>query len=264
MGKEADRLLTTINLGFSQNDIVKILSICSVNLINDLNEQKNNLEKNLKNKKWDKIQKEFEEIFEKDINILKSELLETLEKASKNIAEYLDECYDNLDNYYSDKIKRKDLLYKNYISNCMGGDNDIEKTLDQMLSDIINGSRHSTDKKNVEGIFNYLNKTFDYIIQLSTIRIKSFCDKIKEEDEKFKKDMIDEITSSKERVVYELKQKKEKEELEKKKEEVKNEKERKLWEEEKRLQEKKKVKWESLCKKYRALRDEITLIRLTS
>ena len=264
IGKEVDRVLQAINLEFFQNDIVKILSICSVNLINDLNEQKNNLEKNLKNKKWDKIQKEFEEIFEKDTNILKSELLETLEKASKNIAEYLSECYDNLDNFYSDKIKRKDLLYKNYISNCMGGDNDIEKTLDQMLSDIINGSRHSTDKKNVEGIFNYLNKTFDYIIQQSTIRIKSFCDKIKEEDEKFKKDMIDEITSSKERVVYELKQKKEKEELEKKKAEVKNEKERKLWEEEKRLQEKKKVKWESLCKKYRALRDEITLIRLTS
>lgn len=129
-------------------------------------------------------------------------------------------------------------------------------------------------KKNCKGFFNclgaklfnanYLNKTIDYIIKQSTTRIKNFCDKIKEEDEKFKKDIIDEITSSKEGVVDELRQKKEEEELEKKRAEVKNEEERKLWEEEKRLHEEKKVKWELLCKKYRSLRDEITGLRLTS
>lgn len=48
-----------------QNDIVKILSICSQNLSTDLNEQKDNIGKNLKNKKWDIIQKEFEEFLRK-------------------------------------------------------------------------------------------------------------------------------------------------------------------------------------------------------
>ena len=274
MVKEVDRLLTEINLEFSRNDIVKILSICSQNLTNDLSDQKNNIGKNLKNKKWKEIQKEFEEIFEKDTQNLKTELLDALEKASNNIAEYLSDCYNNLDNFYSEKIERKDLLYKNYISNCMGGDNDIQKTIDQIISDIISGSRHSTDKKNCEGFFNwlgtkffdsnYLNKTIDYIIKQSTTRIKNFCDKIREEAEKFKKDIIDEITSSKERVVDELKQKKEDEELEKRKAEIKNEEERKLWEEEKKLHEEKKLKWELLCKKYRLLRDEITSLRLTS
>ena len=96
-----------------------------------------------------------------------------------------------------------------------------------MINDVISGSRHSTEKKNCEGFFNwlgaklfndnYLNKTIDFIIKQAIQRIKNFSDKIKSESEKFKKDIIDEITSSKERVVEELKQKQEEEELEKKK-----------------------------------------------
>ena len=108
-----------------------------------------------------------------------------------------------------------------------------------------------------------MNKTIDFIIKQAIQRIKIFSDKIKSESEKFKKDIIDEITSSKERVVEELKQKQEEEELEKKRVAAQNEEERKQWEEEKRFHEEKKKKWEMLCKKYRLLRDEITSLRLT-
>ena len=92
------------------------------------------------------------------------------------------------------------MLYKNYISNCLGGDNNIEETIDQMINDVISGSRHSTEKKNCEGFFNwlgaklfndnYLNKTIDFIIKQAIQRIKNFSDKIKSESEKFKKDLL--------------------------------------------------------------------------
>lgn len=273
MVNEVDKLLMSINLEFSEHDIVKILMDCSQNITNILQQQKSNIGKNLKNKKWDKIQKEFEETFENETKNLKTLLIDELDKASQNIADYLGKCYDNLDKFYSQQLERKDLLYKNYISNCLGGDNNIEETIDQMINDVISGSRHSTEKKNCEGFFNwlgaklfndnYLNKTIDFIIKQAIQRIKNFSDKIKSESEKFKKDIIDEITSSKERVVEELKQKQEEEELEKKRVAAQNEEERKQWEEEKRFHEEKKKKWEMLCKKYRLLRDEITSLRLT-
>ena len=97
----------------------------------------------------------------------------------------------------------------------------------------------------------------------SSSRIKTFSDKIKKEAETFKKDIIDEIRSSKERVGEELLQKKIDEEIEINLANSKNEEERKQWEEEKRKHEEEKRKWEILCKKYRNLRDEITGLRLT-
>ena len=108
-----------------------------------------------------------------------------------------------------------------------------------------------------------MNKVIDFIIKQSNTRITTFSDKINKEAEKFKKDIIDEIRSSKERVVEELLQKKKDEEIEINLANSKNEEERKQWEEEKRKHEEEKRKWEILCKKYRNLRDEITGLRLT-
>ena len=70
----------------------------------------------LLNKKWDKIQKEFEETFENETKNLKDQLVSALDIASQNIADYLAQCYHNLDKFYSQNLERKDLLYKNYIS----------------------------------------------------------------------------------------------------------------------------------------------------
>ena len=273
MVNEIERLLTAINEEFSNHDIIKILNSCSKNISNALIQQKSNIASNLKNKKWKEIQKEFEDIFEKETKNLKNELVEALNIASENIKNYLDKCYDNLDKFYSQQLERKDLLYKNYISNCLGGNNNIEQTIDQIINDIISGSRHATDSKNCEGFFswlgakifddNYLNKVIDFIIKQSNTRITTFSDKINKEAEKFKKDIIDEIRSSKERVVEELLQKKKDEEIEINLANSKNEEERKQWEEEKRRHEEEKRKWEILCKKYRNLRDEITGLRLT-
>lgn len=259
---------------FSKNDIVSIMALCSQNIRYALEDHKSKIVSDLKNKNYKKIQQEFEDTFTKETTTLKNQLLEALETASNNIKEYLDICYDNLDNFYSQPNERKNLLYKNYISNCLGENNDIEKSINQLIDDIISGSRHATDKKNSEKFFSwlktkifddsYLNKIIDYMLSKSTQKIKIFSDKIRNESDKFKKDIIDEINSSKDRVVEELEQKKKEEEIAIKMANAKNEEEKKKWEEEKNLLESNKKKWEQLCRKYRILRDEITGLRLTN
>ena len=273
MKYEIESLLNTIHTEFSNNDIAKKLDKCSENIENSLKDQKSNIKNSLLKKNWKDIQKNFEETFKKETTNLETELLSNLNSLSDIIQKYLDQCYNHLDNFYSKPIERKSLLFKNYISNCLGEENNIEKTIKQVIDDIINGSRTSTNYNEKDGIFNwlgsklfddsYLNKIIDYMIQNSIPRIKKFSDEIKTHADKFKKSIIDEITSSKNRVVQELKDKKKKEELEIKSINAKNEKERQKWEEEKAKLEEEKKKWEQLCKKYRILRDEITSLRLT-
>ena len=118
-----------INSEFSNNDIVGIMTSCSQNISYVLSQQKSTIGSDLKNKNYKKIQKQFEETFTNETTKLKTQLLDALETASKNIKEHLDICYDNLDNFYSQPCERKDLLYKNCISNSLGGNNDIEATI---------------------------------------------------------------------------------------------------------------------------------------
>ena len=126
MVNEIEKLLNSINKEFSDNDIVKILMSCSQKLSSSLATQKSNICKMLESKKWDAVQKDTEDTFKKEMNSLKDDLMKALNSSSENIKKYLDKCYDNLDNFYSKKIERKNLLYKNHISNCLGGSNNIE------------------------------------------------------------------------------------------------------------------------------------------
>ena len=48
-----------------------------------------------------------------------------MDKESSSIDIYLVKWYDNLNKFYSPNFERKNLLHKNYISNCLGGDNNI-------------------------------------------------------------------------------------------------------------------------------------------
>ena len=273
MKYEIESLLNTIHTEFSNNDIAKKLDKCSENIENSLKDQKSNIKNSLKKKNWKDIQKNFEETFKKETTNLETELLSNLNSFSDIIQKYLDQCYNHLDNFYSEPIERKNLLFKNYISNCLGGENNIEKTIKQVIDDIISGSRTCTNYDKMDGFFNwlgsklfddsYLNKIIDYMIKNSIPRINTFSNEIKKHSDEFKKSIIDEITSSKNRVVQELEEKKKEEELEIKSVNAQNEEERQKWEEEKEKLEEEKKKWEQLCKKYRILRDEITSLRLT-
>jgi len=273
MKYEIETLLNSMHTEFSNNDIAKKLEKCSENIEKSLNEQKSNIKNNLKTKNWKKIQESFEETFKKETSNLEKELLSHLNTSSDNIQNYLTQCYNYLDMFYSEPLERKNLLFKNHISNSLGGDNNIGNTIKQLIDDIISGSKTCTNYEKSDGFLSwldtyifdesYLNKIIDYMIKNSIPRIKSFSNIIKTKAEEFKKNIIDEITSSKNRVIEELEEKKYQEDLEIKSANAKNEEERKKWEEEKAKLEEEKRKWEQLCKKYRILRDEITSLRLT-
>ena len=214
MKAEINNYLNLIKNEFSNNDIISILDTCSLNIANVLQDQKNKIVSNLKNKNWESIQKEFEEIFEKETKELKNKLISTLDKASSNIKKKYDNCYRILNRFYAKRCEGKIIEYKNYISNNLGGNNNIESTINQIINDIISGSKTAADWDKVDGFFswlggkifddNYLKKIIDYILSHATPEIKKFADNIKSHVEKYKKDINDEIESSKNRVVEEM------------------------------------------------------------
>ena len=110
----------------------------------------------------------------------------------------------------------------------------------------------------------YLDKTIEVIISKSVPKIKSFCDSIKNYSSSYKKMILDEIQSSKGRVEAEMEERKNQENIEINLTNAKNEEEKQKWLEEKRRLELNKKAWEENCRKYRALRDEITEIRFTT
>ena len=272
MVNEVDKLLDSIKRVFSEYDIVKILKTCSQDITNSLIKEKSAIQSNLKKKGWKDIQSNFESIFKNKTNNLKDELLDALNNSSSEIEYNVTKCYNLLNDFYSSPLKSNQSLYKDFISNCLGETN-IETTIEQIIKDIINGSKRATDYDKCSGLFNwlgnklfdsnYLEKTITYMINESLKKIEAFCDKIEEESKKYKTQLIDEISVSEEKVKEVLLEKKREEEFAKREVDIKNENERRQWEREKEEFENKKKKWEEVCKEYRLLRYEIYNLRLT-
>ena len=91
----------------------------------------------------------------------------------------------------------------------------------------------------------------------STRKIQSFIDNSKELIEQYKHIIIIPITSTKDRVLDELEERKEEEEIQIKQIQAKNEFEIRQWKERKNIFENNKLRWADICKKYRILKDEI-------
>jgi len=169
--------------------------------------------------------------------------------------------------------ERKNQLYENYVSQKLGGENKIETTIEDLISDIIKESNTATDWDNnslmswiKQKLFdeNYLNRTIDFIISNSIPKIKSFCDSITNYSSSYKKMILDEIEASKGRVESEMEERKKQEIIEINLTNAKNEEEKKKWLEEKKIYDAKVKVWEERCRKYRLIRDEITDIRFTT
>ena len=144
--------------------------------------------------------------------------------------------------------------------------------MEQLVDDIIKSSKSANNWEESKSFGSwvyskfsdeeYLTNIINFIIVKISYKFNSFRNEIDKLINKYKTNLNREIKSSKDRVVEELEEKKEEEQLEINRVNAKNEEERKKWEEEKRILEEKKKKWEELCKKYRSLRDEITSLRL--
>lgn len=272
MTTEVDNLIKSINSEFDKYNIVSILDSFSAKINNILLVKKSHISEELERNNWKKIQEDFEEAYKKESEELKSQLLSSIENATKNIKSYYDQCYDKLNQFYSESCERPSILFKDHIANSLGGNNNIEETLQELIDDIIVNSRSATNWEKVKGFFKwisyklsslkYLTKIIDFIINKTNDKFTNFRNNIAEYVDTYKNNMNNEIKSSKDRVVVELEEKKEKEKIEINLANAKNEEERKKWEEEKRILEENKKRWEELCRKYRALRDEITSLRL--
>ena len=273
MKSEIEKYLNLINKEFTDNDVSKVLDEGSKKISDTLVKEKSEISLNLANKSRENVQKQIQEVFGKVTRELKSNLLKTLKTSTENIKKYYDKCYNKLDEFYLKPCERKNQLYENYVSNCLGGSDKIETTIEDLISDIIKASNTATDweKNSFFGwikakLFdeNFLNRIIDDIISRSIPKIKSFCDSIKGYSSSYKKLIHDEIWTTKNRVELEMEERKKKEEIEINLANSKNEEEKKKWLNEKRIYEEKVKIWEEKCKKYRILRDEITEIRFTT
>jgi len=272
--EKINNFLKAIEDDFSKNSIVQTLEKCKNDLIEALKSEKSNIESSLKNKEWSAVQSNFENIFKEKTKNLNDELLNKLETCSKEVNNHYRQSYNLLNQYYANSQSPEELLFKNFISNRLGRDNDIKKSIEDIKNDILAGAKASTDWDNKKSFWEnitikfsnitFLNKVIDYMIDNSTSKISSFINSISLLVSEFKNMKIKEINSKKTLVINELNERKNKEEKEINAQKAKNEEEKKKWEEEKKVDEMRKKKWEETCKKYRDLRYEITLLRLTS
>ena len=272
--EKIENLVKEIDNDFSKNSIVQTLEKCKNDLIDALKNEKNNIEKSLKSNKWKTIQTNFENIFKEKTKTLHDELLNKLETCSNDVNNHYRQCFNLLNQFYANSQSPTELLFKNFVSDKLGRDNDIKKSIEDIENDILAGAKTSTDwdkKKSFwDGIktkfsdSTFLNKVIVYMIDNSTSKISSFINSSSNIVSEFKSKMTNEINSKKQLVINVLNERKKEEENKIKEQQMKSEEEKKKWEEEKKADELKKKKWEETCKKYRDLRYEITLLRLTS
>ena len=272
--EKIEKLLKEIDGDFSKNSIVQILEKRKKELIDALEIEKSNIESSLKSKNWETIQSNFETIFKEKTKNLREELLNTLETCSNEVNNHYKECYNLLNQFYINPQSPDKLLFKNFVSNKLGRDKDIKKSIDDIENDILSGAKSSTDWEKSESWWDgfmtklsdstFLNKVINYMIKNSTSKIATFINSISGYVSEFKSKINNEINAKKENVIGILNERKEEEEKKIREQQIKSEEERKKWEEEKKADEIKKKKWEETCKKYRDLRYETTLLRLTS
>ena len=272
--EKIENLVKEIDNDFSKNSIVQTLEKCKNDLIDALKNEKNNIGKSLKSNKWKTIQTNFENIFKEKTKTLHDELLNKLETCSNDVNNHYRQCFNLLNQFYANSQSPTELLFKNFVSDKLGRDNDIKKSIEDIENDILAGAKTSTDwdkKKSFwDGIktkfldSTFLNKVIVYMIDNSTSKISSFINSSSNIVSEFKSKMTNEINSKKQLVINVLNERKKEEENKIKEQQMKSEEEKKKWEEEKKADELKKKKWEETCKKYRDLRYEITLLRLTS
>ena len=231
-----------------------------------LEERKSIIEEDLKKEDWKNIQNNFEQIFTSKLNYLKKELLDNIEYLSNQIKNNCDELHKIINEIMP--CESSNLLLTNFIASGLGRDNNIEKTIDDIIFDIISQSKSCTDWKNSKSFFQwfrakiskkaYLNQIINYMIDKSCQKLENSSNFYSNLMEDFKVRIDNEINFKKDKIIEELENKKLEEDNRIK---IKNEEERKKWEEDKSIYEEKKKQWKNLCKDYKKLKEELFALR---
>ena len=247
---------------------IQILDQYQNDLITTLNEQKNDISKNLINNNWKKIQQNFELVFTEKSKEFKNKLINYIKSDSEKIQNALTKCIKLFYDYiYVNEDNQQTL--EEYVSQEIGEEKNIDNTIDDMISDIIVGSRNATNWKNtslwefITSKFSdkaYLNKIIDYMISKSTNKISLFKNRIGSLIIKYKKETLEYIYLRKNRIYRQLEAKIKEEKSSIEKERMKNKKEMQKWEEEKKQYEIEKKKIEEMKEEYNKLKNEIKKI----
>ena len=268
--KSQNRMITQIillnilkNLKIRSKILKKMLILI---IQKSLEERKSIIEEDLKKEDWKNIQNNFEQIFTSKLNYLKKELLDNIENLSNQIKNNCDELYKIINEIMP--CESSNLLLTNFIASGLGRDNNIEKTIDDIIFDIISQSKSCTDWKNSKSFFQwfrakiskkaYLNQIINYMIDKSCQKLENSSNFYSNLMEDFKVRIDNEINFKKDKIIEELENKKLEEDNRIK---IKNEEERKKWEEDKSIYEEKKKQWKNLCKDYKKLKEELFALR---
>ena len=246
-------------------DIPHILEKCIDSIKSVLNNLKNEIQSNLKQKKsWKDIQREFETTFKSTVEDKKKNIVENLEKCSDEIKTNYLKSFEIINQFKTNsKEEHKFKELKIYLSNKLGEKNNYKEAFDNIVTDIVSNSRTATDWKNSSGFFDYLkskffdeaylNKTIDYIISNSSKRLESFRKNISNLIDEYKVDIITKIDIEKNNISNFLQKEVEKEELANKNNKKLNE----VYEAKKKENEKSKEKWNEICEKYNEVKTKI-------
>jgi len=237
-----------INSSYSECNIKGLFSEYLEKIKNSLQDKKLIIEEDLQKQDWEKIQINFQQIFITHLNDLKKILLNKIEELSNQFKNNSDKFHKIVNEIYPHESSN--LLLKNFISKRMGRDNDIEESINDIINDIIKGSKSCTDWKNSKSFFKwfqakifkkeYLNQIVDFMIDKSCLKLESSSETYSNLIEDFKIRIENEINCKKDKIIEEL--------------ENKNE-------EEKRKSEEIKKQWEDTCKEYKELREQILALR---
>ena len=214
--KEKNKIiLSTMSDIFSGNKIIEILKDYKNKIKTSLEEKKSKIENDLKIENWEEIQYNFIEAFKNNANDLKKQIVDNIESISLNIKNNYDD-FNKLINKFKEKKKDSSIiLFKSFICEKFGrNDKDINKAIDNIISDVIDNSKNCINWKNSPNIYSYirtwissskyLNKIIEKMIDYSCEKIEFAIKKLTSTINEYKMKIENELILEKDFIIGEL------------------------------------------------------------
>ena len=183
--KEIQEKIDRIYSETVDKDISEVFEKCLKIILNHFDNLRNEVEKNLKGSNWEKINNNFSDKLQKEINTQKNIIVTKLESLSDNLKKYYEESYKIINNFKhitENNVKIYDL--KHFISIRFGEKYNYKEAIYYIVNDILSESKTATSWKNTESFSEYIKclfsdkayliKTIDFIIKKANERLNNF------------------------------------------------------------------------------------------